>query len=125
MTHLAETLERRRAHALGRGVWRPKLGMSFLEGDQLSEEGVVIRIRDLRIVEYVIAVVVVFDLPPEIRGPCSRLRLRCPLALLRGHQRSGETGSFDCEGSRLARSQPRSSSRRSTSVSSKWSGVTE
>src|SRR4051794_14293814 len=125
MAHLTEPLERLRPHALCRGVRGPKLGISFLEGDQLSQEGVVIRIRDLRIVEYVVAVVVIIDLPPEIRGPGLRLRLRCPLALLRGHQCSGETRSFEREGSRLARSQPRSSSRRSTSVSSKWSGVTE
>ena len=46
---------------------RPKLGVLLLELDQLAQQIVVLGIRDLRIVEDVVAVVVVLELPAQLR----------------------------------------------------------
>ena len=56
------------AHALRRGVARDELGMLVLERLQLVEERVVRRIRELRVVEDVVAVVVVLDQATELGG---------------------------------------------------------
>ena len=63
----------RRAHALGRRVGADKLGILLLERLELVEEAVVVGVRDLRVVEDVVAVQVVLDLPrgarPRASGP--------------------------------------------------------
>ena len=49
--HLLELLERLAAHALGRRVGRAELGVLGLERAQLVEQGVVVGVRDLGVVE--------------------------------------------------------------------------
>ena len=65
---LLELLERRAAHALGRRVRREQLGVLALEVAQLAQQRVVLGVADLRVVEDVVAVVVVLELPPQLVG---------------------------------------------------------
>ena len=95
----------------------PQLRVLLLQAAQLAQQVVVVRVRDLRVVLDVVAVVVVLDLAPQVRGAGGRiagaLRLR--------HQEEAAVLSPI----RLDRSQPSSSSMLPESVRSKWSGVTE
>ena len=75
VAHLAEALQGLRPHALGGGVGRHELRPAGFELLQLAHEAVVLGIRDLRLVEHVIEIVVVIDLaaqrlhaPPDILG---------------------------------------------------------
>jgi len=61
----AERIDRLRADALRGGFGVELLGMLRLEGDELAEEGVVLRVGHLRRVVPVVPVVVVPDQPPE------------------------------------------------------------
>ena len=61
------------ADALRRRVGRPQLGVLLLERAQLAQQVVVLGVRDLRVVEHVVAVVVVLELAPQLRGPRGRL----------------------------------------------------
>ena len=76
MADLAELLERLAPHSLRGGVRRAQLGVLFLERDQLTQQIVVLGIRDLRIVEDVVAVVVVLEDPPELGGARRGARFR-------------------------------------------------
>ena len=54
-------LRRRRADALGRRIGRHELGIRLLEREELVVEAVELRVRDLRLVEDVVAVEVVVE----------------------------------------------------------------
>src|SRR5262245_25016120 len=69
----AEMLERRGTDTLGRGVRRAQLGVLLLELLQPAEHRVVLRVRDERVVEHVIAVVVALDLVTETRDLLSNV----------------------------------------------------
>ena len=56
------------AHALGGRVGRAQLRVLRLEVAQLVQQRVVVGVRDLRVVEDVVAVVVVLELPPQLLG---------------------------------------------------------
>ena len=64
MAQLLEALGGRRADALSRRVGTGQLGVSFLECPQLVEEAIVLGVRELGIVEHVVAIVVVLDQRP-------------------------------------------------------------
>ena len=131
MLDLAESLQRPAADALRGRVRSAQVWILLLERDQLAQQVVVVGVRDLGVVELVVALVVVLDLAPQALGALGGSG--CPAS--RGHQ--GElalvppaTGRSACgpaasPSTRADRSQPSSSSMRSTSVSSKCSGVTE
>src|SRR5215211_4469828 len=74
MRHLVELVERLAAHALGGRVRRAQLGMLGLDVAQLVEERVVFRVGDLRLVEDVVAVAVVLELPAQLLGPAPYVR---------------------------------------------------
>ena len=115
MAHLAEPPGGLRPHTLRGGIRRAQLGVLLLERHELAQQVVVLGIGDLRVVEDVIAVVVVLEQAPHFRRPSGNRP--------RGHwyYRSVAAGSPIS----AWRSQPAISSSRCTSVSSKWSGVTE
>ena len=56
-----EPRERRRAHPLGRGVGTPEARMRFLQRHELAHQAIVLGVRNLGVVEDVVAVVVVLD----------------------------------------------------------------
>jgi hypothetical protein len=56
------------AHTLRGRVRRDQLGMLGFERPQLVQQGVVLVIADLGIVEHVVAVAVVLELPPQLGG---------------------------------------------------------
>src|SRR5262245_16864298 len=130
MGDLLELVERLPAHPLRGRVWGEELGIGLFELPQVTQKVVVVRIGDLRVVEDVVAVIVVGDLPPELL--CSLL---CPL---RGAHRlvgafvvldSGTLPAAAAESvaraSMPAKSHWRRRSRLGRSVRSKWTGVTE
>ena len=61
MAHLAEGAERLATDALGRRLRRHQLRMLGLQGLQLTEQAVVLGVRHARLVQYVIAVVVLIQ----------------------------------------------------------------
>ena len=63
---LLEALERRRADPLGRRVRRAQLGVLGLDRAQLVEQRVVVVVADRRVVEDVVAVVVLRQLLPQL-----------------------------------------------------------
>src|SRR5581483_2747231 len=67
--HDLERLERRAADTLRRRVRRLELRVILLQRAQLPHELIELGIRDLRLVERVIAVVVVFDLAAQVLNP--------------------------------------------------------
>ena len=73
--HLAELVERLASDPLSRRVRRAQLLVVGLEVAQLVQQRVVIRIRDLRVVEDVVAVAVVLELSPQLLG--SRRGVAC------------------------------------------------
>ena len=77
---LLELLERLRPHALGGRVRGAQLGVRGLQIPQLVEELVVLGVRDLGVVEYVVAVVVVLDQAAQLGRPLLRRRPTQPLA---------------------------------------------
>src|ERR671915_723430 len=97
--------------------------MVLLELAQLTEQRVVLVIADHRVVEDVVAVVVLLDLAPQLRSApgvgARRLRAahRSPVA--------EAAAAPAAVASIAAKSQPRSSSIPERSVRSKWTGVTE
>ena len=91
-----ELVERRGTHALGRRVGRQELGVLDLEVAQLVQQRVVVGVRDVRVVEDVVAAVVVLDLAPQLGGALLRglLGRRCltqPLARPAGEGGRGRT----------------------------------
>ena len=106
---LLELVERLGAHPLRWRVGRAQLGALRLEVAQLVQEAVVLGVRDVRVVEDVVAVVVVLEHPPQLGRPVRRL----------GAHTSRAAGL-----SRAARSKPASSSTAAWSVRSKWIEVT-
>ena len=68
MLYLSEAFERLAAHPLGRRIRRLQLRVLSLERLELTEEGVVGIVADLRIVENVVAVVVTLKLAPQPGG---------------------------------------------------------
>jgi hypothetical protein len=109
VAHLLELVERLRADALRRRVGRAQLGVLGLEVAQLVEQRVVVGVRDLGVVEDVVAVVVVLERPPQLGRPALGGRAHTSRA----------AGS-----SSASRSKPASSSTPAWSVRSKCSGVT-
>ena len=73
--HLLELVERLAADPLRRRVRRAQLLVVGLEVAQLVQQRVVLRIRDLRVVEDVVAVAVVLELSPQLLG--SRRGVAC------------------------------------------------
>jgi hypothetical protein len=69
----AELFHWRSAHALGGGVGASELGIPLLQPLQLLHQGVVFGIGDLRVIQDIVAVVVILDLPPERCCPLCRL----------------------------------------------------
>ena len=66
MADLLEALHRRAGDALGRRFRRDEFGVGGFQRLQFAQQPVVLGVRDLRVVEHVIAVVVVIDLVPEL-----------------------------------------------------------
>ena len=66
MLDLAELVRGRRPDTLGGRVRRDEVGVLLLERLQLVEEPVVIGVRDLRVVEDVVAVEMVLDLLAQL-----------------------------------------------------------
>ena len=63
-----ELVERAAADALRRRIRRAQVGMLGLDVAQLVQQRVVVGVRDLGVVEDVVAVVVVLDDPPQLGG---------------------------------------------------------
>ena len=75
MAYLAKALRRGCADALRGGIRREQFGVLRLEVLQLAQQAVVPGIADDRVVEYVIAVVVLVKSGMQLRGtPACRLR---------------------------------------------------
>ena len=72
MLDLAEPFRRRGSDALRRRVGGDELGMLVLDRLQLVVQRVVGGIRELRVVEDVVAVEVVLDEAPQLLGPLGR-----------------------------------------------------
>ena len=109
---LLEAVQRRRAHPLGRRVGGAQLGVIGLDRAQLVEQGVVGVVADDRVVEDVVAAVVLRQLLAQL--------LRALLGPRRAHTEVGALAA-----SISSKPQPRSRSRPPWSVRSKWIGVTE
>src|SRR5262249_48866317 len=94
----------------------------LLDSLELPHQLVVIRVRDDRVVQHVVAVIVVSDLPPELVGP-----LLCPPR--RAHRWVGASADSSTACSARdnipSKSHFFSRSRLGRSVRSKWTGVTE
>ena len=83
MFHRSECGDRRRPHSLRGRIWCQQLGMLRLQGSKFEHETVVFGIRNFRIIEGVIAVVVAFQRLFELGDARCRLgRTRC---FLRAH----------------------------------------
>ncbi len=65
--------QRRPAHAPGRGIISLQLGKPLFQPDQLAHQRVKFMIADHRFIEHMVAVVMLLDLPAQLRGPDSRL----------------------------------------------------
>ena len=61
MRHLREALRRRRAYSLSRRIGRYKLWMLRFDGTQFAHQLVVLRVADFRVVQHIVAVVVVVE----------------------------------------------------------------
>ena len=109
VAHLLELVERLGADALRGRVRRPQLRVLGLEVAQLVQQRVVLGVRDLGVVEDVVAVVVVVELPPQLGRP-----------VLGGWAHTSRAAGW----SSASRSKPASSSTPAWSVRSKWIGVT-
>ena len=112
VAHLVELVERLRPHALGGRVRGQQVGVLGLEVAQLVEQRVVLGVRDLRVVEDVVAVAVVIELLAQLADP------------LLGAAGGGAHTSRAAGRSSRSRSKPPSASIPAWSVRSKWSGVT-
>ena len=66
--HLVECIEGSAADALGGGIGNGELGVGSLQGDELREQAVVLRVGDLRRVEHMVEVVVTGDRLAELGG---------------------------------------------------------
>ena len=112
VTDLVELVERLAPDSLGGRVRGEQLGVLRLEIAQLVQQSVVLDVRDLGVVEDVVAVAVVLELLPQLGGPLARL-LRYPAQTSRAAgRRSRSSSKLD------RRSMP------AWSVRSKCSGVT-
>ncbi len=109
---LGKALKRRRPDALRGRVGRAHLGVLRLDRPQLVEQRVVLVVADRRVVEDVVAAVVLRQLLPQLSG-----------ALLGPGRAHTDVGALAASIS--PKSQPRSFSRPPWSVRSKWIGVTE
>src|SRR5262245_4121789 len=94
--------------------------MLLLDPAQLAEQVVVVRIRDLRVVEDVVPLVVVRDLPPELLGSLLG-PLRCAHRWVVASESTGDSAAASIP----AKSHSLSRSRLGRSVRSKCTGVTE
>ena len=65
MTNLGETVQRRRAHPLGRRIGRDQLRMLLFEILQFPQQAIVLAVADLRIIEHIVTVVVIIDFVPQ------------------------------------------------------------
>ena len=86
MDDLLQLADGRRADTLRRRVGRDEVGMLFFERLQLAHQPVVFRVGNFRIVEDVIAVVVVLDLLTQLTHSC-----RGALGCAGGHRASAQT----------------------------------
>jgi hypothetical protein len=68
MVNLLESFKRFARHAPGGGIRRAQVRMSRLQIDQLAEQGVVFPVGDLGLRFFVVELVVMGDLSPEITG---------------------------------------------------------
>jgi hypothetical protein len=59
--HLREFGERGRAHALGRRIGAPQILMLLLDLDEFAEQAVEFCVADFRIVEHIVAMIVVLE----------------------------------------------------------------
>ncbi|MNJ00120.1 hypothetical protein D3C73_1593730 [compost metagenome] len=66
MTHLGERRQRRAAHSLGGRVAGDQLGMGRFQRLELVEQAVVFDVRNARLVEHVIAIVVLIQLSAQL-----------------------------------------------------------
>ena len=66
--HLVERVEGSAADALGGGIGNGELGVGRLQGDELREQAVVLRVGDLRRIEHVVEMVVTSDRLAELGG---------------------------------------------------------
>ena len=92
--HLGEFVGRRDPHALGRRIGRDEFGMLGLERAQLTQQSIPFGVRDLRVVEDVVTIVVIFDVAPQLRSATTQGLGRRPRAhghgpLTRSVRRSG------------------------------------
>jgi hypothetical protein len=69
---LLEAGDRRGTDALGGRVAGPELRILGLERSELVEKRIVLVVSDLGIVEYVVAMVVMLELAPQLCGPGGR-----------------------------------------------------
>ena len=76
VAHLFQIAHRLAADALRRRVRRHELGMLGLDRPQLVDQNVVLVVADLRVVEDVVAVAVVVELPAQLGGTLRRSRVR-------------------------------------------------
>ncbi len=67
---------RGRSHRGGGRVGHDQIGMVGFDGPQLPNQGVVLGVGDLGVVETVVPVVVITDQRPELLGPGRRIRRR-------------------------------------------------
>ncbi len=65
MAHLGQGVQRPAADALGGRIGRDKFGVFGFEGLQFTEQAVVFRIGNRRLVENVVGVIVALDFPAE------------------------------------------------------------
>jgi hypothetical protein len=76
VTHLLEGGAQAAAHAQRRRIGRAEVRVLFLERLELAEELVILRVRDGRLVEHVVAVVVLADRGGQLRDALLRLGAR-------------------------------------------------
>ena len=85
MGHLLQLRHRLAPHPLGGRVGSEEVRVLGLQPPQLVHEGVVLVVTDLRIVQDVVAVVVVFEQPPQLICALARVFAR------RGRRAHGST----------------------------------
>src|SRR5262249_7867143 len=117
---LLELVERGAPDPLGGRVRSEQLRMFLLDSLELAEQVVVLGIRDLRVVQHVVAAVVVSDLPPQLVGT-----LGDGLGGAHRYVEASAPAVFSALASIPAKSHLRSRSRLGRAVRAKWTGGTE
>ena len=69
MAHRLEFFQGRRPHPLGGGIRGHQLRVLLLQSGELLKQAVEFRVRDHRVIQDIVAVVVVIDLLPELFYP--------------------------------------------------------